>query len=104
MVYCWRWVSTAQCLKDGTSATVDAARLRTLPLLSALDEELLAEIARRFVTERYPAERLVVHEGDPGDKFSIIVRGSVRVTTTTATGVEQGLAVLQDGDHFGEIA
>ena len=64
---------------------------------------LLAEIARRFVTERYPADRLVVHEGDPGDKFYIIVRGAVRVTTA-ATGVEQELAVLQDGDHFGEIA
>jgi ATP-binding cassette subfamily B protein len=90
--------------EDGSSATVDAARLRAIPLLSTLDEGLLAEIARRFVTERYPADRLVVHEGDPGDKFYIIVRGAVRVTSTAATGGEQELTVLRDGDHFGEIA
>ena len=55
------------------------------------------------MTERFPADRLVVHEGDPGDKFYIIVRGSVQVTTRTS-GTERELAVLQDGDHFGEIA
>jgi len=100
----WHKQSGFAISEDGTSATVDTARLRALPLLSALDEGLLAEIARRFVTERYPAERLVVHEGDPGDKFYLIVRGSVRVTTTAASGGEQELTVLQDGDHFGEIA
>ena len=100
----WHNQSGFAISEDGTSATVDTARLRALPLLSALDEGLLAEIARRFVTERYPAERLVVHEGDPGDKFYLIVRGSVRVTTTAASGGEQELTVLQDGDHFGEIA
>jgi len=100
----WHKQSGFAISEDGTSATVDAARLRALPLLSTLDKELLAEIARRFVTERYPAERLVVHEGDAGDKFYLIVRGSVRVTTTAVTGGEQELTVLQDGDHFGEIA
>jgi ATP-binding cassette subfamily B protein len=100
----WHKQSGFAISEDGTRATVDATRLRTLPLLSALDEGLLVEIGHRFVPERYPAERLVVHEGDPGDKFYIIVRGSVRVTTTAATGVERELTVLQDGDHFGEIA
>jgi ATP-binding cassette subfamily B protein len=100
----WHKQSGFAISEDGTSATVEAARLRALPLLSALDEGLLAAIGRRFVPERYPAERLVVHEGDPGDKFYLIVRGAVRVTTTAATGGEQELAVLHDGDHFGEIA
>jgi ATP-binding cassette subfamily B protein len=88
---------------DGANAMVDAARLRAVPLLAELDEALRTEIARRFVTERFPADRLVVHEGDPGDKFYIIVRGSVQVTTET-NGTERVLTILQDGDHFGEIA
>jgi ATP-binding cassette subfamily B protein len=37
------------------------------------------------------------------DKFYIIVRGFVQVTTGT-NGTERVLVVLQDGDHFGEIA
>jgi ATP-binding cassette subfamily B protein len=99
----WEKQSGFVISEDGANATVDAARLRAIPLLAALDEALRAEIARRFVTERFPADRLVVHEGDPGDKFYIIVRGSVQVTTGTK-GPERELAVLQDGDHFGEIA
>jgi ATP-binding cassette subfamily B protein len=99
----WEKQSGFVISEDGANATVDAARLRAIPLLADLDEALRTEIARRFVTERFPADRLVVHEGDPGDKFYIIVRGSVRVTTSTK-GPERELAVLQDGDHFGEIA
>jgi ATP-binding cassette subfamily B protein len=99
----WEKQSGFVISEDGANATVDAARLRAIPLLAELDEALRTEIARRFVTERFPADRLVVHEGDPGDKFYIIVRGSVRVTTRTK-GPERELAVLQDGDHFGEIA
>jgi ATP-binding cassette subfamily B protein len=102
-VQLWEKQSGFVISEDGANATVDAARLRAIPLLADLDEALRIEIAHRFVTERFPADRLVVHEGDPGDKFYIIVRGSVRVTTSTK-GPERELAVLQDGDHFGEIA
>ena len=79
----WEKQSGFVISEDGANATVDAARLRAIPLLAGLDEALRTEIARRFVTERFPADRLVVHEGDPGDKFYIIVRGSVQVTTGT---------------------
>jgi len=62
------------------------------------------EIARSFVAERFPADRLICREGDPGDKFYIIVRGEVSITTSGSTGQEQELGILQDGDYFGEIA
>ena len=42
---------------DGASATLNVARLRIIPLLAQLDEDLLREMARRFVTERFAADR-----------------------------------------------
>ena len=89
---------------DGTSAKVTAARLRSIRTLASLSDQLLEGVAQRFTTERYPAGRVIVHEGDPGDKFYIVVRGSLRVTAGGADGTERQVAVLEDGDSFGEIA
>jgi ATP-binding cassette subfamily B protein len=90
--------------EDGQRAHVEARRLGAIPLFAHLDEGHLAAIAVRFVTERYPADRRVIEEGDPGDKLYIIVHGTVEVLKRMADGGERRLAVLRDGDFFGEIA
>jgi ATP-binding cassette subfamily B protein len=100
----WNKQSGFTLSKEGDRAEVQASRLRSIPLLSALEDALLAELANEFVTERFVPDRSVVEEGDPGDKFYIIVRGEVVVTRKDESGEEQKLAVLQDGDYFGEIA
>ena len=84
---------------DGERAAVTGDRLRGIPLFAAVDEEMLDRIAARFVTELYAADREVVREGDPGDRFYVIVRGRVSVERKS-----QSVAVLSDGDHFGEVA
>jgi ATP-binding cassette subfamily B protein len=89
---------------DGEAAEVTAERLRMIPILEDLDDELLKDMPRLFVTERYPPGRVIVHEGDPGDKFYIIVRGQAEVTKNGIGGSGQVVNVLEDGDHFGEIA
>jgi len=90
--------------EDGSAAEVQTRRLSDIPLFANLDEALLKTLAARFVTERYPANRVVFQQDDPADKFYIIVRGSVKITTITATSISLDLAVLEDGDYFGEIA
>lgn len=100
----WHKQSGFVVSENGSSAEVTATRLRAIPMLAALDEAHLHEIASRFITERFPAGRTIFQEGDPGDKFYIIVRGIVRVTTRTDSGEEHDIATLNDGDHFGEIA
>jgi ATP-binding cassette subfamily B protein len=47
---------------------------------------------------------VVFRQFDVGDKFYVIARGRVRVSASTDDGVEHTLAVLQDGDNFGEVA
>ena len=89
---------------EGAHAEVTADRLKSIPLFADLDQPLLARLVHDFITERFVADRIVIQEGDPGDKFYVIVRGKVAVSKRDAAGVEHRLAVLADGDHVGEMA
>jgi len=100
----WQKQSGFVVRRAGERADVEPARLRSVPILEHFSSGLLAEIAPFFVTELFPQGRLIVHQGDPGDKFYIIVRGKVEVIRDDAAGSGRRLAVLQDGDYFGEIA
>src|SRR5207249_6655786 len=44
------------------------------------------------------------YAGDPGDAFYLIVRGQVDVLTSGPSGDEVRVAVLREGDYFGEMA
>lgn len=106
----WNKQSGFTISADGNRASIDPERLRSLPVLDQLDASLLAEAARLFITEQYPEGRTIVYEGDHGDRFYVIVRGSVEVLKRidgaehAAPGEQRRLAVLQVGDHFGELA
>jgi ATP-binding cassette subfamily B protein len=89
---------------ENNLAAVTADRLCLIPLFNTLDHELLAECANRFRTEQSPADRIIAREGDIGNLFYIIVHGKVEVTKKRVDGLPQQITVLQDGDHFGEIA
>jgi ATP-binding cassette subfamily B protein len=105
-IYARLWQKQAGFRLSGTGdhAEVDAERLKGFPILSQLDDSILSALTNQFVTERYPAERRVIVEGDPGNKFYIIVRGKVEVSVKPSGDLEVPKAVLQDGDYFGEIA
>ncbi len=100
----WEKQSGFVVAEDGSRAEVGVERLKAIPLLAQLGDSVLAEVSRRFTTERFKAGETIVQEDDLGDRFYLLVRGSVRVTTTDPAGGEREIAVLQDGDHFGEIA
>lgn len=89
---------------DGRHVDVDAQRLKAFPILEHLSEEQLAELAPFFATETFQPGREIVRQNDPGDKFYIIARGKVEVwRTEEGSGNTMRVAVLQDGDFFGEI-
>lgn len=100
----WEKQSGFAVSADGDSATVRPSRLRQMPILNSLGDELLAELAGLFATEHRAEGREVLREGDPGDRFYIVVRGRAAVLKRTPSGAYLQLSVLEDGDHFGEIA
>ena len=79
-------------------------RLRAIPIFSDLDFPILENIAGEFNTEIFEPETTVIQEGAKGDKFYITVRGSLQVLKKGPGGIDKKIAVLRDGDHFGEIA
>ncbi|MDP9054092.1 MAG: ATP-binding cassette domain-containing protein [Acidobacteriota bacterium] len=101
---CWRKQAGFTFSADGRHVDVDARRLKSFPILENLDEDKLAELAPFFATETYQPGRDIVRQNDAGDKFYIMARGKAEVwRTEEQTGQTQRLAVLQDGDFFGEI-
>jgi ATP-binding cassette subfamily B protein len=100
----WAKQSGFSVSEDGERASIAHSRLRALPILDQLDDGLLAEAARLFVTEHHPAGRMVIYEDDRADRFYIIARGSVEVVKSTEGNGQRRLSVLEDGDYFGEIA
>jgi ATP-binding cassette subfamily B protein len=75
-----------------------------VPLFAGLPEAALARLAQQFAPERVADGRTIVAEGELGDRFYLIARGTVEVTQRDAAGTEQVLNVLTDGEYFGELA
>jgi len=100
----WEKQSGFSFSHDGLSAEINPEKLQRLPILQELAPDLLSELAGLFVTEQYPRNRVVVHEGDPGDKFFIMARGRVEVLKGVGGNAEKQVNRLETGDYFGEIA
>ena len=96
----WRKQSGVEVTIEGTSARVQPEWLREISLFKNAPERVLERVAGELVFERLDANRVVFEEGDEGNKFYILARGKVEVVTKQS----KRLAVLTDGDFFGEIA
>jgi ATP-binding cassette, subfamily B, bacterial len=103
-LYTQLWQKQAGFSFSDGSAQVQASRLKHYPIFENVDTKLLEEIASLFVTESYPADRVVVREGTRGNRFYLIAHGQVSVIKTGADGEPKTVRVLEDGDYFGEIA
>jgi ATP-binding cassette, subfamily B, bacterial len=104
-VYAGLWNKQAgfRLSPDGDRAEVTAERLQAIPIFSRLDAASRQELARDFRTERVPADRVVVYQGDQADRFYVVVRGQVTAARRADDGSEPAVTVLQDGDYFGEL-
>ncbi len=74
--------------------------LTRVGLLSGLPGEHLSKLAARLEREDVAPGAAVVREGDPGERFYIVLSGMLNVT-------QEGLGerrLLRPGDSFGEVA
>ncbi|MCA9635532.1 MAG: ATP-binding cassette domain-containing protein [Myxococcales bacterium] len=101
----WEKQEGLQVSGDGIRADVTPKHLKRIPILAKVGDAALEELCTLFVSERLEESRVVFREGDTAvDKFYIVARGKVAVTKADPVLGERQLTVLQDGDHFGEIA
>jgi CRP/FNR family cyclic AMP-dependent transcriptional regulator len=83
---------------------IDGASIRRVPLFRDFADEELASIAETITGRSYGKHDFVVREGDPGSTFFFLVKGSVSVCRIMQDGREMILAILKEGDFFGEMA
>jgi putative peptide zinc metalloprotease protein len=100
------WMASRLDVGEAVHRTLaERERLAALPLFAGLGPAELDRLASSMLVTRYSAGDTVVEQGAEGDRFFVIVDGTVEVTRhDDETGLELILAELRDGDFFGEMA
>ncbi|WP_437229356.1 family 2B encapsulin nanocompartment shell protein [Planctomicrobium sp. SH661] len=83
-------------------ATFSPEALRSIPLFSELSDQLLLRIAPAFKSEVVSLGNKLIREGEDENKLFIIAQGQVEVLSKGIHGTDLRLALLTDGEYFGE--
>ena len=83
---------------------IDGASIRRVPLFRDFADDEITGIAATVTDRTYTKHDFIVREGDPGSTFFFLVSGSVSVCRIMPDGREMILAILKEGDFFGEMA
>ena len=83
---------------------IDVASIRRVPLFRDFADDEASAVAATVTDRRYGKHQFIVREGDPGDTFFILVKGSISVCRIAPDGRETILSILKEGDFFGEMS
>ncbi|WP_329377592.1 family 2B encapsulin nanocompartment shell protein [Streptomyces sp. NBC_01716] len=90
-------------VQDGAAVRVIPRELGELALLHGFDDVgVLTAIADRCVQRDFRAGETLVERGTPAEQIHLIAHGRISQTSVGKYGDETAVAVLADGDHFGE--
>jgi CRP/FNR family transcriptional regulator, cyclic AMP receptor protein len=78
--------------------------LSQIPIFASLGEQDRSSLAERIERQSFPKGRILFRRGEPGNALYIIIRGQVRIFSSTRQGNEITLALLGAGEFFGEMA
>jgi len=78
--------------------------LKSVSLFSELDDKSLARLESLLSVKRYKKNNLIIFEDDKGLSLFIINKGRVKISRISEEGGEVILAILGEGEFFGEIS
>ena len=87
---------------SGAAASFPPETLRSVPLFSKLPEAIIGRMASRFKTEEVSLGNKLLVEGEDLSKFFIIAQGQVEVLSKGVHGSDLRIALLTEGEFFGE--
>ncbi len=93
----------AELVVRETRARVGEA-LKEVEIFAGLSDEDFERIERIAEPVVLDADTVLFEEGDPGDRFYVVVRGAVELTKNGSADDSKRLAVLRKGQAFGEMA
>jgi CRP/FNR family cyclic AMP-dependent transcriptional regulator len=82
---------------------VSIVLLRNVPLFSMLPEGQLQLLTQVLSRKAYPKNSTIIAAGDPTDAMYIVVSGRLKVVMSDKQGQEVILAILSQGEFFGEM-
>ncbi|UQX04237.1 family 2B encapsulin nanocompartment shell protein [Streptomyces sp. RerS4] len=92
-------------VQDGADVRVIPRELGELALLRGFDDvDVLTALAGRCVQRDFRAGEVLVQRGNPAEQIHLIAHGRISQTSVGKYGDEVDLAVLADGDRFGDHA
>ena len=77
--------------------------LKRVPLFASCTDEQLQLVAERARLVEFKKAEAVYRQGQRAEAFYVVASGRLRITSVT-DGQEQVIAILHNGDTFGEIA
>jgi CRP/FNR family cyclic AMP-dependent transcriptional regulator len=86
------------------TAGIAPSVLRVVPLFRDFGDDSLAELALQFAVQRFRKHEMIIREGEPGEKFYVVLSGSVAVVREAGEGRESILSILTANDFFGEMS
>ncbi|HEY0980822.1 MULTISPECIES: family 2B encapsulin nanocompartment shell protein [unclassified Schlesneria] len=87
---------------NGDIASFPPEALRSVPLFSRLPDAIIARMSSRFKTETVSLGNKLLVEGEDRSKFFIIAQGQVEVLSKGVHGSNLRIALLNEGEFFGE--
>lgn len=92
-------------VQDGAAVRVIPRELGELALLRDFDDvDVLTALADRCEQREFRAGEVLVERGTPADRIHLIAHGRISQTSAGKYGDEIAVAVLADGEPFGENA
>ncbi|MEU9134106.1 family 2B encapsulin nanocompartment shell protein [Kitasatospora sp. NPDC048540] len=92
-------------VQDGARVRLIPRELGELAVLRGFDDlAVLTALADRCVQRDFRAGEVLAERGAPAEQIHLIAHGRIRQTSVGQYGDPVAVAVLADGDHFGEHA
>jgi CRP-like cAMP-binding protein len=96
----WKNLFSGKSVQEGSTEAV----LSKVPAFTDLSARELRGVAAIVHKREYKAGEPVFYQGDPGLGMYIIQEGEVSIRIAEHEGEDKELAVLTEGDFFGELA
>ena len=78
--------------------------LKKIPIFENLSEDELTKIGETASETSFSKNEVIFLESDEGDSLFVIKNGKVKISRQNEEGKEVILAILKDGDFFGEMS
>ena len=78
--------------------------LKKVPFFNALKDKELEKLAKLSSLHKYGKDNVIFLEEDTGNSLFIINKGRVKISRISNEGKEVILAILKEGDFFGEMS